>query len=144
MDVGLHDRLAEIMARHHVSLAYLFGSQAEAGKAVLEGRIFEPGDALSDLDLGVLVEGSLPTARERVGFYAALYNDLADLFSPLHLDLVLLQETHSVFQLEAINGMCVYERDELTRDNYEMNVLRKAADFRPVLTKFLAEALEEV
>ncbi len=139
-----YELVAGVLARHRISLAYLFGSQAQAGKALLAGEPFEIGDSLSDLDLGVVFDDPLPSGRDRVRLYASLYNDLIDLFSPLHLDLVLLQETHSVFQLEAMRGTCVYESDEQTRDNYEMNILRRAADFRPVLAKFLEESLEEV
>ncbi len=63
---------------------------------------------------------------------------------PLSLDLVLLQETHSIFQLEAIKGICVYRESEQAKEDYEMSVLRRAADFGPVLAKFLEETLEEV
>ena len=139
-----YSQLSEVLARHHVSLAYLFGSQAEVGKALLDGESVKPIDALSDLDLGVVSESPLPTGLERVRFYASVYNDLVDLLRPLNLDLVLLQETHSVFQLEAVKGICVYQQSEQVRDNYEMSILRRAADFRPVLAKFLQETLEEV
>jgi hypothetical protein len=49
-----------------------------------------------------------------------------------------------VFQAEAVGGICVYQISEGFRDRYEMDVLRRAADFRPVLRRFHREILEEV
>ncbi len=61
---------------------------------------------------------------------------------PFPLPLVFLEENHSVFQSETFRGECIYASSEQIRDNYEMNVLRRAADFKPFLEKFLQEALE--
>lgn len=137
-------RLSEALSKHGISLAYLFGSQATAGRDLLNGSPVSNTDPLSDLDLGVVTQGFLPEGPGRAQFYSGLYNDLVDLFLPLGLDLVLLEETHSVFQLEAVKGTCVYQDSDLRRDQYEMSVLRRAADFMPVLRKFLQEVLEEV
>ncbi len=138
------NQLSRVFVRHGVSLAFLFGSQAEKGEALLDGRPVEPADDLADLDLGVVLSDPLPEGLARARFYALLYNDLVDLFRPLSLDLVLLQETHSIFQLEAIKGICVYQESEQAKEDYEMSILRRAADFGPVLVKFLEETLEEV
>lgn len=130
--------------KHGVALAYLFGSRAEAGYRFLRGGQVVAEDPLADLDVGVVTGGPLPPASERATFYALLHNDLADLFHPFHLDLVLLEENHSVFQLEAIKGICVYQVGEEEREAYELRILRRAADFRPFLEKYLQERLEEV
>jgi len=63
---------------------------------------------------------------------------------PFRLDLSFLEEGHSVFQAEAICRACVFAASEDLRDNYEMRVLRRAADFRPVLRQFHREILEEL
>ena len=68
---------------------------------------------------------------------------MEDIFKPYKLDLVFLQECHSVFQFEAIKGICVYSISEEFKDNYEMMILRKSADFKYVLDRFYEEALEE-
>ncbi|MDP2871391.1 MAG: hypothetical protein Q8P31_02500 [Bacillota bacterium] len=60
--------------------------------------------------------------------YAALALDLADVATGI--DLVLLEETHSLMQLEAISGVCVYSASDELRFDFEMDVLRRAADFR--------------
>lgn len=91
----------------------------------------------------VFQKNILGTAKHH-DLYAKLYGDMADLFAPKQLDLVFLEENHSVFQAEALKGICVYSLDESTRDQYEEMILRRAADFRPFLEKYYQELLEEV
>jgi len=55
----------------------------------------------------VLHDG-LPAAEKIPTLYSNIYNQMSTLFEPLKLDLVLLQEQHSVFQAEAVYGICIY------------------------------------
>jgi len=137
-------KLACLCRKYRVALVYLFGSQAQVGAKILAGKKVVIKDPLTDLDVGVVTEEPLPKPPQRSKFYAALYNDLEDLFRPFRLDLVLLEENHSVFQLEAIKGICVYQVSEEKQDTYEMMILRRAADFRPFLEKYFQEVLEEI
>ena len=75
--------------------------------------------------------------------YMATSQEFQDLFSPFKVDLVLLDETHSVFQSEAISGFCVYCRDQDLREDYEERILARAADFKPFLDLFHRERLED-
>lgn len=100
-------------------------------------------DPLADLDIGVVrLAGELPPL-ERVELYSALSMDLQGLFKPFSVDLVLLEETHSVLQAEAICGTCIYAENEKLREDYEERILARAADFRPFLELFYRERLEE-
>ena len=137
------NELEQLCLRHGLALVYLFGSQAERGARLFAGEANGPSDALADLDVGVVTLDPLPPPSERAQFYAALFNDLEDLVKPFPLDLVLLEENHSVFQLEALKGICLYQASEERREAYEMDILRRAADFAPVLDLFHREALEE-
>ncbi|MDI6871771.1 MAG: nucleotidyltransferase domain-containing protein [Bacillota bacterium] len=141
--IAKRQELRELCRRHGLALVYLFGSQAANGARLLDGETAAPSDALADLDVGVVTLEPLLPPHERYQFYARLFNDLEDVFKPFPLDLVLLEENHSVFQLEAIKGICVYQVSEEKRDEYEMNILRRAADFAPVLDLFHREYLEE-
>jgi predicted nucleotidyltransferase len=141
--ISLQKRLAEICRAHGLVLVYFFGARASDGLTLLHGGAVSDGDPLSDLDVGVVTAEPLPAPSERAALYAAVHNDLQDILVPLRLDLSLLEENHSVFQLEAVKGICVYAKDEQTREDYEMNILRRAADFRPILEAFLREVLEE-
>ncbi|HHW19319.1 MAG TPA: nucleotidyltransferase domain-containing protein [Firmicutes bacterium] len=137
-------QLYSICRNHGISLVYLFGSQAQAGMKILAGEEVKCDDPLADLDVGVVTENPLPQVSKRPALYAALYNDLQELFVPAKLDLVFLEENNSVFQAEALKGICVYQVSQQKRDEYEMMILRRAADFRPFLEKYYQEVLEEV
>ncbi len=136
--------LESICKQYKITLLYLFGSQSAAGSALLSGLPAIPSDPLTDLDVGVVTEDPLPQPPARAKLYAALYNELEELVRPFKLDLVFLEENHSVFQVEALKGRCLYAVSEEKKDEYEMNILRRAADFRPFLERYLEEALEEV
>jgi uncharacterized protein len=86
----------------------------------------------------------LPSAEKMPTFYSNLYNQIGTLFEPLKPDLVLLQEQHSVFQAEAVYGICIFAESKFIQEEYEENILMRAADFRPVLEKFYEERLEEL
>ena len=99
--------LERLSKTNMISLIYLFGSQAQKGLALLNGIIVEADDHLEDLDIGIVLQDRLPSAEKMPSFYSNLYNQISTLFEPLKLDLVLLQEQHSVFQTEAIYGICI-------------------------------------
>lgn len=138
------EAFSAICKKNSIALAYLFGSQAEEGLKLLNDEELKPADPLADLDLAVVFNTNLPSSDQMPGFYAGLYNQLADLFLPFSLDLVFLQEQHSVFQAQAVTGICIYAEDENFKSEYEENVMRRAADFKPFLEKFFEERLEEI
>lgn len=144
MDRTANTELARLSRRYGLALVYLFGSQAQAGAKILGGENVTLEDPLADIDVGVVTEKPLPEPPQRARFYSALYNGLEDLFKPFRLDLSLLEENHSVFQVEAIKGTCIYQASAEFRETYEMKILRRAADFRPFLERYLREVLEEV
>jgi hypothetical protein len=112
-----------------VSLAYAFGSAAAELVSLLNGGAPAPLSPLSDLDLGIVFspplkdQGAAPDE-----LHAKLFLELVDLIPAL--DLMLLEETHSLFQVEAISGQCIYAASDELRHDYEMDVLRREADFR--------------
>ena len=134
--------LGRIAKEHGVDLMYLFGSQVADGLKILRGMKVEVLDPLTDLDVGVVTSSPLPPPAGRSRLYADLSIALSDIFEPFPLDLVLLEENHSVFQSEVFKGECIYASSEQVREDYEMNVLRRVADFKPFLERFLQEALE--
>ncbi len=136
--------LERVCREHRVALAYFFGSQARLGFGALQGGRQELDDPLADVDLGVVTIDPLPAAEGRYQLYSELYGAFADLLPSLPLDLVLLEENHSVFQAQAVAGLCVYAVSEDFRESYEQRILARAADFRPVLDAFYRERLEEV
>jgi hypothetical protein len=144
-------QIKDICQRYDIALAYLFGSQKDLAYQMLLGQKVEIKDPLADIDLGLVFKNQSVVAHShprslhlpRHILYADLYNKLMDLFLPCPLDLVFLQEGHSLFQLEAIKGICIYAISEAFKDDYEMMILRRAADFKYTLDTFAREALEK-
>lgn len=137
------ERLEKICQKYNIALVYLFGSQKENALRILEDKDTFINDPLADIDVGVVFSDPLENVTERYKLYGDIYNELEELLGPYPLDLVFLEESHSVFQIEALKGICVYSASEEFKDNYEMMILRRAADFKYVLEKYIEEALEK-
>ena len=136
-------RLRDFCQKYNIALVYLFGSQKENSLKILSEEKVDIKDPLADIDVGIVFSQDIESIPDRHKVYSNIYNDFEDLFLPYHLDLVFLQECHSVFQSEALLGICVYSISEEFKDEYEMMVLRRAADFKYVLDKYAEDALEK-
>lgn len=136
--------IKEICQKYHIQLMYVFGSQKETALQLLEGKKVEFEDPLTDIDIGVVFERQLPCGRERTLLYSKIYNQLDEIFSPNKLDLVFLEENHSVFQAEAIKGYCIYAKSNEVKEAYEEAILRRACDFKPFLELYYKELLEDL
>ena len=140
------EAVKSICDKYNIALCYLFGSNAERVYSFLNKAASElitvNNDPLTDLDIGIVMHESLPGADKRYQLYGEISNELTDIFKPLIIDLSFLEENHSVFQVEALKGYCIYAVQENFKDVYEEMILRRAADFKPVLDLFHAEALE--
>lgn len=117
--------IEEICNKYNVGLCYIFGSQKEEGKALLEGKHVELTDAESDIDFAVSFTTPPQNSLE---VYASLSLDLQDLVSPFKADLLFLHEVDHLIQLEVIKGINVYSVDEEYRDTYEEKVMMFASD----------------
>jgi hypothetical protein len=137
------EKLRDFCQKYNIALVYLFGSQKENSLKLLNGEKVNINDPLADIDVGIVFSQDIESIPDRHKVYSNIYNDFEDLFLPYHLDLVFLQECHSVFQTEALLGICVYSISEEFKDEYEMMVLRRAADFKYVLDKYAEDALEK-
>ncbi|MBI5183120.1 MAG: nucleotidyltransferase domain-containing protein [Nitrospinae bacterium] len=117
--------IEEICKRYNVALCYIFGSQKEVGKALLEGEHMEIFDTESDIDFGVLF---IRPPQDILETYASLSLDLQGLVSPFKGDLLFLHEVDHLIQLEAIKGINIYSVNERFRDEYEEKVMMLASD----------------
>lgn len=137
-------KFKDICKQNGIILAYLFGSQAHNGYKIISGERVVQKDPFADLDLGIILDDVNRLTGSMYNLHSTIYNQLDELFLPLSLDLVFLQETHSVFQFEAIKGICIYKVSEGIKEEYEHNILSRAADFRWVLEQYYRERLEEL
>lgn len=134
------EKLTHIFKKHGVRIAYLFGSQKEAGIAFLEGVATKIDDEV-DLDIGVVFKIFPEDVFEA---YGELYADLSLFFEPFTVDLVFLQETDALFQYEAITGELVFSDDELYLEEYEEQVMKRASDLSFKRNEFEKDFLEAV
>ncbi len=120
------EELATACRRHGVVALYLFGSRMDDGLARLRGRSVPAGG--SDLDVGV----RFATPQFNAQALSSLQVALEDVFEPLIVDLVPLQRVDPLFQYEAVNGHRVFETDSTQADEYELLVMRRAAELAPL------------
>lgn len=102
---------SSVLKANGVGLAYFFGSQKELGPLLLAGQPVA-GAPGSDLDLGVVLLEHPWDYREGEKLRQRLQNDLAGLFHPVRLHVLLLEEENAHVQYAAIRGLPVYAPEE--------------------------------
>jgi len=138
----MYNKLKTICENSDVTLLYVFGSQKNKTEQILLGNPVLSDDPMTDIDIGVVFDRLNSEGLDRAKLYSRLYNELEEIFLPFKLDLVFLQENHSIFQAEALKGICVYYKDLTVKDLYEEDVLRRACDFTPYLDLYYRDVLE--
>lgn len=117
-----------ILQAYGVGLAYFFGSQKKLGPRLLDGEQVA-GAPESDLDLGVVLLEHPWDCREGDKLRRRLQEELAPLFTPVRLHLLLLAEENAHVQHAAIRGLQVYARDEEFARQYRRAVLTLYGDW---------------
>lgn len=117
--------LAAICDRYGIDALYVFGSRAlEIARLVRSGQL-SIGKTMSDVDIGILPKrGSVIDPRAKVRLMA----ELEDLLGVGRVDLVSLPEASPFLAVEIIRGELVHEADADRSAEYELFVLRRAAD----------------
>lgn len=111
-----------------MGLAYFFGSQKELGPLLLQGeKAFGAPD--SDLDLGVVLLTHPLDDQQIQQVRKTLEEDLASIFQPVRLHLLLLEEENSHVQYAAMKGIQVYAVNEEFARQYRQKVYALYADW---------------
>jgi predicted nucleotidyltransferase len=112
-----------------VDLAYLFGSQVN-----------DSAGPISDVDLAILFEDRGDTLDARSKLAYELGKELQ--FHPI--DIVSLREASIELAYGIISqGICIYQRDNALRVEFEAQVLSRYGDYLPVLRSQRQEILGE-
>ncbi len=118
-----------ILRERGVGLAYFFGSQQELGPLLLNGQPVT-GAPESDLDLGVVFLEHPVDYWEGEARRRRLQEDLAGLFAPVRLHLLLLEEENAHVQhAAAIKGIPAYAVNEEFARQYRRKVYALYADW---------------
>lgn len=132
--------LQDVLRKHRILLAYLFGSQQDEGVEYLSGKKYKAGSR-SDLDIGLLLE-KFP--KDIFNLYGNLYSDLSEVFAPFSIDILFLNEVGPLLRYEIIKAKRIYARNEEFADNYEEHTIKIAADLdlkRKMFEKDFYEAI---
>lgn len=134
-------RLNKLCKKYGIIIAYLFGTQQDAGFKYLQDQMMAL-EKTSDLDFGLLIKSPPERMYE---FHGNLYLDLSKLFEPFNVDIIFLHEVDSLFKYEIICGQRIYTSDECNADEYEENIQKIASDLsfkRKIFEKDFYESLE--
>ncbi len=135
------NKLNKLCKKYRIVLAYLFGTQQDAGFKYLQGQMIGI-EKTSDLDIGLLVKSPPDRMYE---FYGNLYLDLSKLFEPFNVDIIFLHEVDALFKYEIVCGRRIYASDERIADEYEENIQKTASDLslkRKIFEKDFYESIE--
>jgi hypothetical protein len=115
------EKLEQIFSQHHVTLAYLFGSQAR-GKA----------GPLSDVDIAVLLNPEVDR-EEWSQIQIDLMGKLMSLFQRNDVDVVILNQAKPVLAHQvALYGRVLYQAQPGARADFEVAALRRYVDTEPL------------
>jgi len=123
-----YDALKELCKQYSLIAVYAFGSRATEIAARVRGESARMEHPASDIDIGVLpAKGHLLGLDEKIHLAMAL----EDLLGVDRVDLGVLPEAKPYLALDIVRGdlLCVTDADE--EANYQLYVLRRAADLAP-------------
>ena len=122
----MKEKIGQIAAKHGLQIIYAFGSRAEEAKEVVEGRIERLSSTPSDLDIGVKPENPLTVeAKVEIAIF------FEDLFHLPRVDVVVLPEAPVSLAVEIVLGEILYARDSTYEAEYQLYIMRMAADLLP-------------
>ncbi len=123
---GVREQIERMAAKYGLQIVYAFGSRAKEALAVVEGRIDRFSKAHSDLDIGLKPERPL-TADEKVEIGVFF----EDFFELSRVDVVVIPEAPASLAEAIVSGEVLYARDPTYEAEYQLEILRMAADLLP-------------
>lgn len=133
--------MEKLCKKYNIALCYLFGSQQESGRYLLQGKQINIPDKEADIDFAVLFKSPPQNALDT---YANLSLELSELVYPYKADLLFLHEVDHLIQLEAIKGINVYTSDDEFRKDYEEKVMMFASDELQIFRRNEKDFLEAI
>jgi predicted nucleotidyltransferase len=127
---GVREQIERMAAKYGLQIVYAFGSRAKEALAAIEGRIDRFSRVPSDLDIGLKPERPL-TAEEKVEI-GIFFEDLFDL---PRVDVVVIPEAPVALAEAIVSGEVLYARDPTYEAEYQLEILRMAADLLPYETE---------
>ncbi|NWF56629.1 MAG: nucleotidyltransferase domain-containing protein [Syntrophaceae bacterium] len=112
--------------KYNLQIIFAFGSRAKEVLEVIEGRMAHLSPTASDLDIGV--KPGDPLSGQEKDEIAIFFEDLFDL---PRVDVVVLPEAPVSLAAQIVTGEILYARDPNYGAEYQLNMMRMAADLLP-------------
>jgi predicted nucleotidyltransferase len=122
----IKEEIRDIASQHSLQIIYAFGSRAKEALDLAEGRIEQFSSTPSDLDIGVKPEKPL-SVEEKVKIAILI----EDLFGVPRVDLIILPDAPIALALEIVTGEILYMQDSTYEAEYQLYIMRMAADLFP-------------
>jgi predicted nucleotidyltransferase len=129
----LEQRLNQIFHNHNeILIAYLYCSYSQGNNT-----------KFSDIDIGVVLEDSF---QEKPLYFASLAYEVKKSFDEvINIDLRVLNNQPPRFLFQVLkNGKLIYFKDKNFKDEFEIKVITKYLDIKPMLNYFDNLFLKEV
>ena len=124
--MNFKEKIKSLVNKYNLQLIYSFGSRAEEVYNLVEWKISQSSVSKSDLDIGIKSEKSL-NIQEKVEI-AVFFEDLFDVPK---VDVVEIPEASAFLALEIVQGELLYANDETYEAEYQLYIMRRAADLMP-------------
>ncbi|MEW5899973.1 MAG: nucleotidyltransferase domain-containing protein [Acidobacteriota bacterium] len=122
----LKGEIKKLASRYNLQLIYAFGSRAKEAYDLVHGRKAILLASSSDLDIGLKPERPL-SVEEKVRI-AVLFEDL---FGVPRVDVVVLPEAPVMLALEIVQGELLFAADDRYEAEYQLYIMRRAAELAP-------------
>lgn len=122
----LQREVENLAIRYNLQLIYAFGSRAKEAHELIRGKKRALRLSSSDLDIGIKSQRRLSVA-DKVKIAAFL----EDLFGVPRVDVVVLPEAPVMLALEIVNGELLFAKDDRYEAEYQLYVMRMAAELAP-------------
>ena len=135
----MENQVRHLAQKYGLQIIYAFGSRAKEALALMEGGITRLHPGPSDLDVGVKPSRPL-SVEEKVEI--ALF--LEDLFHVPRVDVVVIPEAPVMLGLEIVKGEILYAEDSTFEAEYQLYIMKMAADLLPYERAKISMILGEV
>jgi predicted nucleotidyltransferase len=134
---NLRKALKAVAERYSIVALYVFGSRALEITARVRGEPSPSCASGTDVDIGVqLLSGKNLSVREKV----RCAMELEDVLGVSRVDLLVISDVNPFLALDIIRGELLYCHDFDEQSEYELHVLRRAAD----LTYYQGESIRRI
>ena len=129
--------IQKLAGTYGLRCVYSFGSRAGEILGLVQGNFSEPDSIASDIDIGVLGRAPLKLDEK-----VAIARALEDLFQVPRVDVVDLGTASTFLCLDVVCGELLYAADPDDESEFQLYILRKAADLAPFERKRREKFLE--